>query len=81
MKMILWSIDDHYEPSKHNKWYRSAIKYFIRSYAKFKGSDYFLNKMEDLKNQYEFDSRSMWQKWYGILRRFCAKKVGLEKVR
>ena len=56
MKMILWSIDDHYEPSKHNKWYRSAIKYFVRSYAKFKGSDYFLNKMEDLKNQYEFDS-------------------------
>ena len=54
--MILWSIDDHYEPSKHNKWYRSAIKYFVRSYAKFKGSDYFLNKMEDLKNQYEFDS-------------------------
>ena len=34
MKMILWSIDDHYEPSKHNKWYRSAIKYFVMKLCK-----------------------------------------------
>ena len=34
----------------------SIISGIARSYAKFKGSDYFLNKMEDLKNQYEFDS-------------------------
>ena len=49
IKMILWSVDDHYEPSVHNKWYRSAIKYIVRSYAKLRGSRYYLDKMENLK--------------------------------
>ena len=56
MKMILWSIDDHYEVSKHNKWYRSIIKYFVRIYAKMRGSKYFLDEMEALKNLYPLDS-------------------------
>lgn len=56
MKMILWSIDDHYEVSRHNKWYRSIIKYFVRVYAKLRGSKHFLDKMEALKNLYPLDS-------------------------
>lgn len=55
MKMILWSIDDHYEPSKHNKWYRSVVKYAVRGYAKLRGSSHFLNRMEELKALYPYD--------------------------
>lgn len=55
IKMILWAIDDHYEPSTHNKWYRSVIKYFIRLYAKLRGAGYFLDKMENMKNLYSFE--------------------------
>lgn len=56
IKMILWSVDDHYEPSVHNKWYRSAIKYIVRSYAKLRGSRYYLDKMENLKMLYPYDA-------------------------
>lgn len=52
MMMILLSVDDHYEPSKHGKWYRSVVKYLFRSFAKLKGSSYYLNKMENIKRIY-----------------------------
>ena len=52
MKMILWSIDDHYEKSKHNSVIRSFIKIFARRYAKIRGSKYFLDKMESFKKLY-----------------------------
>lgn len=56
MKMILWSIDDHYEQSQHGKWYRSVIKLFARGYAKLRGAKHFLDKMEELKNSYPMDT-------------------------
>lgn len=78
MKMVLWSVDDHYEPSKHNKWYRSIIKYFIRKYAKCRGSDYFLNKMNNLRflypyNECDYVAEMVWdiqtvpckKEWFG----------------
>ncbi|MDY6282335.1 MAG: LicD family protein [Erysipelotrichaceae bacterium] len=51
-QMILLSTDDHYEKSKHNKWYRSIIKYVMHSYAKLRGQNYFMDKMEGLKDKY-----------------------------
>ena len=51
-QMILWSTDDHYEKSKHNKWYRSLIKGVLRGYSKIRGQKYFMDKMEALKDQY-----------------------------
>lgn len=50
--MISLSTDDHYEKSKHHLWYRSIIKYFLYSYSKFRGQDYFMDKMELLKDKY-----------------------------
>lgn len=53
---IILAIDDHYEPSRHNKWYRSLIKAIVRKYTKIKGSAYFLDKMENYKNLFTIDS-------------------------
>lgn len=55
IKMILWSADERFEPSKHNKWYRSFIKYIARKYSKLKGSEYFLNKMDKFRLLYPYD--------------------------
>lgn len=54
-RIVLWSIDDHYTKSTYNKWYRSVIKYVIRLYAKIRGSRYFLDKLESLKNLYDIN--------------------------
>lgn len=55
-RILLWSIDAHFEPSTYNKWYRTIIKYFIRLYSKCRGSEYFLNKLESLKKSYNFEN-------------------------
>ena len=52
-RITLWSIDDHYTKSTYHKWYRSVAKYIVRSYAKIRGSKYFLDKMENFKNLYD----------------------------
>lgn len=54
-QMILWSTDDHFERSKHNKWYRSLIKYIMHTYSKIRGQKYFMDRMEHLKDQYYDD--------------------------
>ena len=52
-RIALWSIDDHYTKSTYHKWYRSVAKYVVRSYAKIRGSRYFLDKMESFKYLYD----------------------------
>lgn len=75
MKMILWSIDDHYEKSKHGGTIRSFIKYFVRLYAKLKGSKYFLDKMESFKEQYSIDgSRYVAEMTWDPKTILCEKK-------
>ena len=54
-RITLWSIDDHYTKSTYHKWYRSIAKYIVRSYAKIRGSKYFLDKMENFKNLYDIN--------------------------
>ena len=54
-RITLWSIDDHYTRSTYHKWYRSVIKYFVRLYAKIRGSKYFLDQLEAFKNLYDID--------------------------
>ena len=54
-RITLWSIDDHYTKSTYHKWYRSVIKYFVRLYAKIRGSKYFLDQLEAFKNLYDID--------------------------
>lgn len=56
--MIIWATDDHFEKSKHNKWYRTMIKYIARSWAKTMGGRYFLDKLENLKNTFDYDACS-----------------------
>lgn len=55
-KVILWCIDKNYQPSTSGKWYRSFIKYIVRSYAKLKGSAYWLDKFESLKDIYDMNT-------------------------
>ena len=54
-RITLWCIDDHYTRSTYHKWYRSVIKYFVRLYAKIRGSKYFLDQLEAFKNLYDID--------------------------
>lgn len=55
-RITLWSVDDHFTKSTYHKWYRSVIKYVVRLYAKVRGMNYFLDKMENLKNIYDFET-------------------------
>lgn len=55
-RITLWSIDSHYTKSTYNKWYRSAIKYIVRSYTKIRGSKYFLDRLEKFKNLYNLST-------------------------
>lgn len=55
-RIALWSVDDHYTKSTYHKWYRSLAKFFVRGYAKIRGSKYFLDKMENFKNLYDINS-------------------------
>lgn len=54
-KMIIWATDDHFEISKHNKLYRTIIKFLARGYAKLRGADYFLNKLEAYRKMFDYE--------------------------
>lgn len=51
-RFILWSTDDHYEPSGKKKKWRSAVKVLGRRYAKVRGAEHFLDKMLKLGKQF-----------------------------
>lgn len=55
-KITLWSIDNHFTKSTYNKWYRTVLKFLIRSWTKVVGSKYYLNKMEKFKEIYDIEN-------------------------
>lgn len=57
-KMIIWATDDHFEVSKHNKWYRTIIKFLARGYAKLRGANFFLDKLESYKDVFDYEKSS-----------------------
>ncbi len=65
------SIDDHYEPSEKNKWWRSGIKYLGRLYAKIRGADYWLDKLLEFGQIFPFEeskyiANMVWSPFFDI---------------
>lgn len=56
MKMVDLSINDHYEKSEKSGSFNSLKKYFARLIARLFGREHWMNKMENYKNLYPFDS-------------------------